>query len=104
MFNLKNTHFWIRILLLAVYLINGIIYIPKQSVLSDEGDHLNYAFRILKGKPQKEKPYDDTSTMPISVLNTIPRVIEQVFNPGLQKTDDGASDVVHGRYITLLVS
>lgn len=104
MFKPIHTHFWIRIVLFAVYLINGFFYIPKQSVLSDEGDHLNYAFRILKGQPQKVKPYDDASTMPISVLNTIPRVIEQVFNPGLQKNDDGASDVVHGRYITLLIS
>lgn len=101
--NNKN-HFWIRLLLIAIFLINGILYIPKQAVLADERHHASYAFRLVKGQPEKTRPYEDASTMPVSALNTLPRLIQQVSNPRLIKTDDGVSDILNGRYITLLFS
>ncbi len=42
--------------------------------------------------------------MPITALNTLPRIIEQTIHPGLKKNDNGASDIINGRYITLLLS
>ncbi|MGC4036025.1 MAG: glycosyltransferase family 39 protein [Chitinophagaceae bacterium] len=91
-------------LLFLVYIINGIIAIPKLSITFDEGDHLNYGTRIVRGHSEKIRPFDDASTMPISALNTIPRIVEQLINPSLRKTDSGISDLYAGRYITLFFS
>jgi hypothetical protein len=88
--------------LLAIYFIHGVIAIQSNSIVSDETDHLDYGLRILKGKPEKEV-FDDASTQPVSFVNAIPRAVEQVLNPGLQKTDGGVSDTMNGRYITLLI-
>ncbi|TMI85613.1 MAG: glycosyltransferase family 39 protein, partial [Bacteroidetes bacterium] len=101
---LNKYHRWFIAALFLIYLVNGLIYIPQQSIMSDEGDHFDYAIRFVKGHPEKIKPFDDASTMPVSALNTIPRVAEQLFHPGLKKTDWGSEDIVHGRYITLLIS
>ena len=99
----NRLYFYLRIFLFAVYFINGIIVINSNSVASDETDHLSYGERMLKGRPQKVNPYEDGSTMPISALNALPRAVEQVFHPGLKKTDGGISDAINGRYITLLI-
>jgi Dolichyl-phosphate-mannose-protein mannosyltransferase len=99
----NRLYFYLRILLFAVYFINGIIVINLNSVASDETDHMYYGQRMLKGKPQKVNPYEDGSTMPISAFNALPRAIEQILHPGLKKTDGGISDAIHGRYITLLI-
>ena len=104
MFKKEHQHWLLRIFLFAIYLINGFFYIPRQSVISDEMDHSSYSFRFVKGHPQKIRPYDDGSTMPITALNTLPRIIEQTIHPGLKKNDNGASDIINGRYITLLLS
>src|SRR5687767_12798205 len=95
--------FYLRILLFAVYLINGILAIPRNSVVYDEMDHWSYGKRILKGQPEKIYTYDDASAMPVTGVNAIPRAIEQLVSPGLAKTDGGFSDIMHGRYVTLLV-
>jgi hypothetical protein len=104
MFKKEHHHWLLRIFLFAVYLVNGFFYIPRQSIVSDELDHSSYSFRFIKGHPQKIRPYDDGSTMPITALNTLPRIIEQTIHPGLKKNDNGASDIINGRYITLLLS
>jgi len=101
---LNKYHRGFVIALFLVYLVNGIVYIPQQSIMSDEGDHFDYAIRFVKGHPEKIKPFDDASTMPVSALNTIPRVTEQLLHPGLKKTDWGSEDIINGRYITLIIS
>jgi hypothetical protein len=97
-------YYTIIIILFAVYFINGIVAIPQLSITGDEGDHLNYAMRLAKGYPEKVKPFDDASTMPMSVVNVIPRAVEQIFQPTLSKNDWGRSDIFSGRYMTLLMS
>jgi Dolichyl-phosphate-mannose-protein mannosyltransferase len=89
--------------ILLLYFINGIFYLRAQSLTFDETSHLSYATRLLKGHPERVDQMDN-SKMPISVINLIPRIISQLLNPGLKKTDYGASDVFAGRYMTLLVS
>lgn len=89
-------------LLFLIYLINGIFIIPQISITNDEQHHFSYSLRVLKGHPEKTFIYDDGSTMPISVLNIIPRAVEQLTHPGLKKTDWGFADIEHGRYMTLL--
>ena len=99
----RGLYFYLVIGLVAVYIINGLIAIPKNSVTYDEMDHWSYGKRILKLQPEKIYPYDDASAMPVSGLNALPRAIEQVANPKLLKTDGGFSDIMHGRYITLII-
>lgn len=98
----SKTTIWAA-LLLVVYLLNGIFLIPQSSLTYDEMDHWSYGKRILKIQPQRVYPFDDASTMPISGLNAIPRAIEQLADPSLQKSDAGFSDILHGRYVTLLL-
>ncbi len=99
----KGIHFYLVIALLAVYIINGLIAIPGNSVTFDEMDHWSYGKRILMMKPQKIYPYDDASAMPVSGLNALPRAAEQLLSPGLMKTDGGFSDIIHGRYVTFIL-
>ncbi|MBN9380296.1 MAG: glycosyltransferase family 39 protein [Chitinophagaceae bacterium] len=90
--------------LLAIYLINGLLYLPRQSITYDEISHLNFGVRVLKGSTQRTDRREFNSKMPVSALNALPRAFEQLRNRGLQKTDNGVSDVMHGRYITLFIS
>lgn len=90
--------------IILFYLANSIFYLEAQSITSDEGTFLNYAIRYLKGHPERVSPIVDNSKMPISALNLVPRVIQQIMHPGLQKTDDGFSDIMMGRYVTLIFS
>jgi hypothetical protein len=91
-------------LMMVFYLVNGIFYIRSQSMTADEGSFVNYAIRLLKGHPDRIYPTRDNSKMPVSVINLIPRGVNQLLHPGLKKTDNGLSDILAGRYITLLVS
>jgi len=99
----KGIHFYLVIGLFAVYLINGLIAIPKNSVTYDEMDNWSYGKRILMRKTDKVYPFDDAGVMPVCGLNALPRAIQQLTNPGLLKTDGGFSDINNGRYITLIV-
>jgi len=93
------------VVLLAVYLLNGIFYLQRQSITFDEGSHLDFGIRILKGSTSREgDPAVLNSKMPVSALNALPRAVEQLLHPGLKRTDQGVADILHGRYITLLVS
>ena len=99
----KGIQFYLVIGLFIIYLVNGLIAIPQNSVTYDEMDHWSYGKRILKLQPQKVYPYDDGSAMPVSGLNALPRAVEQLMNPSLLKTDGGFSDIMHGRYVTLII-
>jgi len=101
---LDKYHALLRTVLFAVFLLNGIFYIPCQSITADEGDHYNYAVRFVKGHPEKIRPFDDASAMPVSAINTAPRVAQQLLHPHLHRNDFGTSDIVNGRYLTLLIS
>ena len=94
----------ILFILAVIYLINGICSINALSVTADEGSHLSYGIRLLKGEPARVNPEKDNSKMPISVINTIPRAVEQFFSGNTHKTDNGIRDTVNGRYITLFFS
>ena len=104
--NFIKAHAYIILLVLLIifYLFNGIQYLRWQSVTSDEGAFYNYAKRYLKGSPNRIYPESDNSKMPVVVLNTIPRVAEQLLNPGLKRSDWGLTDIMRGRYITLFIS
>lgn len=86
------------------YLVNGICSINSLSITADEGSHLAFGIKMLKGVPARTNPEKDNSKMPISVLNALPRAVEQVFNAGLVKEDYGVVDTIRGRYLTLAFS
>ncbi|MGB4843123.1 MAG: glycosyltransferase family 39 protein [Ferruginibacter sp.] len=94
----------ILLLLIVAYLINGISSINSLSITADEGSHLAFGIKMLKGDPARTNPEKDNSKMPVSVINAIPRAFEQLFNKELTKNDYGESDTIKGRYITLLFS
>lgn len=91
-------------LLIVLYLINGICSINALSITADEGSHLAFGIKMLKGDPSRTNPEKDNSKMPISVLNAIPRAVEQLLNKDLSKNDFGISDTIKGRYVTLFFS
>ena len=85
---MQSRHFNIVALaLFIIYFINGVIAIPQLSVTYDEGDNLSYSIRFIKGHPEKIKPYDDASTMPVLAFNTVPRAAQQVLTAGLIKVE-----------------
>jgi hypothetical protein len=90
--------------IILVYLVSGIASLNAVSVTADEPSHLAFGIRMLRAKPERPVPEKDNSKMPISALNALPRAAEQLLQPGLKKTDNGASDILHGRYITLALS
>ena len=92
------------VVLIVLYLINGICFINALSVTADEGSHLAFGIKMLKGDPARTNPEKDNSKMPVSVLNAIPRAVEQVFSGNLSKNDNGISDTIKGRYLTLFFS
>lgn len=71
----------------------------------DEQDHLNYGIHLLKGNSSRQQPGADfNTTMPVSILNALPRAAEQLGHPTLEKKDGGESDTKQGRYITILAT
>lgn len=95
---------YILLVIILIYFIAGIISINSISITADEPSHLNFGIRMLKGNPARIDPEKDNSKMPISAINVLPRAAEQLFNKNLHKLDNGVSDIIHGRYITLLFS
>src|SRR6266511_4814977 len=94
--NFIKAHAYIILLVLLIifYLFNGIQYLRWQSVTSDECAFYNYAKRYLKGSPNRIYPESDNSKMPVVVLNTIPRVAEQVLNAVLKRSDWVLTDII----------
>jgi hypothetical protein len=89
----------------ALFFLLAVISVQYDDITVDEPDHLQYGARILRLKSDRYvEGRDFNSTMPITALNALPRAVEQVFNPGLQRSDWGETDIKNGRYITILVS
>ena len=95
-------HRFILMLLTICYLVNVLLAISRTSIVSDEADHFNYAVRLIKGNPDKIKPFDDASCMPLSVFNVLPRAFHQLVQPGYAATDNGEQDIKSGRWIMIL--
>jgi hypothetical protein len=105
---LKKYYISIAIFLIALYTIINLYCYPKLSPTGDEINYYAYAVNIIKGNPQKEmvngKPQFNTQ-MPIAVLNTLPRIVQQIVNPSLQKTQATAQqDIINGRLISIFIS
>jgi hypothetical protein len=83
----------------------AVISVQYDDITYDEPDHLQYGISILRLKSGRHvEGRDFNTTMPVTALNALPRAVEQLFNPGMQKSDWGESDIRNGRYISILVS
>ena len=91
------------VILTLVYIGIQLWCIPKITFNIDEIDFARYGFDVLKRKTDKNIE-SLASKLPITAINGIPRAIEQVFHPGLKKTDWGYEDFYRGRYIAIFVS
>lgn len=96
-------HCFIFAIVVVIFLANSIPYLLSQSVNADEGAYTSYAIRYLKGNPERTEPRRDNSMMPVIAWNLAPRVVQQLFQPDLVKNDEGRSDIVNGRFMSLLV-
>jgi hypothetical protein len=67
------------LLILAFAFVLDAIVATSMSQTMDEGDHLEYGTRILRGQPDRSGPYLDIKT-PITALNALPRVIGAHFD------------------------
>lgn len=102
--DMAYTHI-IPIFIGLVYLVLAVSSTKYDDVTYDEGPHYLYGVKVLQRSPFREEATGRLrSTMPVTALNTIPRVVEQTFHPGLKKIDNGITDIKNGRYITILVS
>lgn len=88
--------------LLLIHFILSVISNEYKDVNGDERGYMIYAARTLKGETNRIK-FDDSKSSLIAVAY-IPRVIQQLLNPGLEKTDYGDSDILSGRYIIIAIS
>jgi 4-amino-4-deoxy-L-arabinose transferase-like glycosyltransferase len=100
----RNVHSFLLGIIVIFYLINGISSLRALSVTFDEGSFMGYSIRYLKGNPERIHPRSDNSKMPVSVLNAIPRSIQQLSGKTYTKSDLGVSDIMNGRYVTLFIS
>jgi hypothetical protein len=94
--------------LIVFYTIINLYCYLKLSPTGDEINYYAYAVNIVKGNPQKQfvngKPQFNTQ-MPISVLNTFPRIVQQVLQPNLKKDVTNAQqDIINGRLISIATS
>ena len=84
------------------YLLLALGSVRTDDLTYDEQDHLNYGISILKFDPSRnQRGRDFNTTMPITAFNALPRAVEQLENPILQKKDWGESDAKSGRYLTI---
>jgi hypothetical protein len=96
-------HTLIFVFIVIIFLANSIPYLLSQSVNADEGAYSTYAIRYLKGDPTRVEPRRDNSMMPVIAWNLVPRVVQQVLHPGLSKGDEGRSDIINGRFMSLVI-
>ena len=94
---------WAMLIIILVYIGIQSWCIPKITMNIDEPKFGAYGHTILNLQGNKDiKAYD--SKLPITAFNGIPRAIEQLFRPGLKKTDWGYEDFYRGRYISVVAS
>ncbi len=97
---ITNKYFLISIcLFLCMALPNAI----KSKIEPDQNDYVSYASRLLNGKPERKMNFNDCSCMPIMVFVMMPRIVEQLFDKNMHKSDGGVSDINHGRWMMLLL-
>jgi Dolichyl-phosphate-mannose-protein mannosyltransferase len=94
---------WAILIIIVVYVGLQSWCIQKITMNIDEPLFATYGFTLWRLKGDKDLAAYE-SKLPITALNAIPRAIEQVFHPGLKKTDWGSEDYYRGRYISVIAA
>jgi len=94
---------WAMLIIIVVYVGLQSWCIQKITMNIDEPLFATYGFTLWRLKGDKDLVAYE-SKLPITALNAIPRAIEQVFHPGLKKTDWGSEDYYKGRYISVIAA
>lgn len=97
-----KVHTRILMMLLAAYTLLQLYCMRQVSINYDEASFYLYGVTLWKGQREKDALKFD-SKLPITALNVLPRAIEQLFHPGLSKTNS-EEDIFRGRYVSLLGS
>jgi Dolichyl-phosphate-mannose-protein mannosyltransferase len=79
----------------------------RLSITGDEVPYFAYGVNILKLQPQKELNDKGipifNSQMPIMAIAALPRAVQQIANPSLQKNNEQvAKDIQHGRIFSVI--
>ncbi|HEX6914915.1 MAG TPA: hypothetical protein VF145_06720 [Chitinophagaceae bacterium] len=93
-----------RLLLLVFLLLHIVIasvFISRQSITFDEMDYYAYSVHWAKGKAERTNRMYDSKT-PLMVVAAIPRAIRQLVSPHYRAMDNGASDILAGRYVMVI--
>lgn len=102
MTRLASFNNWLRkpaalCILLGAYIIFSIVCVQYRTCHSDENDYYGYTVRCLQGRPERVKIIDDSKTT-LLIPAVVPRIVEQLINPQLKRTDGGHADILNGRY------
>ena len=102
---LDKRYLSLGIIIIFIFACCNFYCITQLSITSDESTYYRYAANVLKLQPQKQvlngKAAFD-SQMPIVVINTLPRVIEQLLKPGLKHDQfQTLIDVNRGRIFSI---
>ncbi|MBV4359893.1 glycosyltransferase family 39 protein [Pinibacter aurantiacus] len=89
--------------ILVIHIALSLICAHFRSLNLDEKTYFEYTVRCLKGHPERVRILDDSKTILVFPA-LIPRMISQIFHPGLTKNDGGIADILHGRYTILVYS
>jgi hypothetical protein len=90
--------------MLIIYSAIQVYCINQLSINYDEGSFASYGVSILKFQSNKDVILYE-SKLPITALNMIPRAVEQLINPNLNKNwSDATTDIIRGRYVSLVIS
>jgi Dolichyl-phosphate-mannose-protein mannosyltransferase len=97
----------IAAVLIIVYTAVNLYCTARLSVTGDEIPYFAYGVNILKLQPQKELNEKGVpifnSQMPIMAITALPRAVQQIINPSLQKTNAQVTkDIRYGRIFSVI--
>jgi 4-amino-4-deoxy-L-arabinose transferase-like glycosyltransferase len=97
----------IAAVVIIVYTAVNLYCTTRLSITGDEAPYFAYGVNILKLQPQKELNEKGVpifnSQMPIMAIAALPRAVQQLINPSLQKTNEQvAKDIQYGRIFSVI--
>jgi hypothetical protein len=97
----------IAAVIIMVYTGVNLYCTTRLSITGDEAPYFAYGVNILKLQPQKELNEKGipifNSQMPIMAIAALPRAVQQLLNPSLQKNNEQvAKDIQYGRIFSVI--
>jgi hypothetical protein len=97
----------IAAVVIIIYTAVNLYCTTRLSITGDELPYYAYGVNVLKLQPQKELNEKGipifNSQMPIMAIAALPRAVQQLLNPALQKTNEQvAKDIQYGRIFSVI--